>query len=154
LNAVDLRIPEIEGRVAVPYRYAYGPYYARFYAGLKEGRIVSVRCPVCKAVFLPPRPYCGRCYVDVEEEWVTCPDTGTVRAFTVVYYPFVGQPTKPPYCYALINLDGTVNELHHILGEIPFEEVRVGLRVRAVWREPEERRGTIHDIKYFAPLKE
>jgi uncharacterized OB-fold protein len=38
-----------------------------------------------------------------------------------------------------------------MLGEVKPEELRVGMRVKAVFRE--ERKASILDIKYFRPLK-
>jgi uncharacterized OB-fold protein len=34
------------------------------------------------------------------------------------------------------------------------EEIKIGMRVKAVWKTPEERVGAITDIKYFKPIKE
>jgi len=100
-------IEEIKGYLEIPFKYSYGQYFPVFYNGLKEKKIMAVSCPQCKGVILPPRPYCGRCFVDVEEEWVELEDEGTVKSYTVVHIPFTGQPTDPPYCYALIRLDAS-----------------------------------------------
>ncbi len=42
----------------------------------------------------------------------------------------------------------------HYFGEMTKEEIRIGMRVKAVWKPWEERRGSVLDIKYFAPLPE
>ncbi len=144
------RITEIKEVFTFPYKYRYGKWYGTFYEGLRQGRIMATRCGKCGRTFLPPRPYCGWCFADIQG-WVEVKDEGIVKSFTIVYMPFIGQPTKPPYCYALIVLDGCDTELHHRLDEIDFKDVHVGMRVKAVWRE--ERKGTIHDIKYFRPVK-
>ncbi len=150
-------IEEIKGYLEIPFKYSYGQYFPVFYNGLKEKKIMAVSCPQCKGVILPPRPYCGRCFVDVEEEWVELEDEGTVKSYTVVHIPFTGQPTDPPYCYALIRLDGkdgrpNMNtDFHHRIDEIDdLEAVHIGMRVKAVWKE--HRLGSIHDILYFKPV--
>ncbi len=150
-------IEEIKGYLEIPFKYSYGQYFPVFYNGLKEKKIMAVSCPQCKGVILPPRPYCGRCFVDVEEEWVELEDEGTVKSYTVVHIPFTGQPTDPPYCYALIRLDGkdgrpNMNtDFHHRIDEIDdLEAVHIGMRVKAVWKE--RRLGSIHDILYFKPV--
>jgi uncharacterized protein len=151
-------IEEIKGFFEIPFEYSYGQYYPVFYEALKDKKIIAVTCPQCKGVILPPRPYCGKCFVDVNEDWVEVSDEGYVRTFTVVHIPFPGQPTDPPYCYALIGLNGKdgnpelTTDFHHLIGEVddPENEVKVGMKVKAVWKE--HRLGNIHDIMYFKPM--
>ncbi|MBN1289175.1 MAG: Zn-ribbon domain-containing OB-fold protein [Actinobacteria bacterium] len=145
-------IKEIRGKWEMPFEYSYGQYYPIFYDHMKEGEIWTVRCSKCQRAFLPPRPYCGNCFEDVEEEWVKLSDEGSVRSYTVVRMPYSGQPTQPPYCYILVVLDGCSNEFHHLLGEADPSQIKVGMRVKAVWRPEEERTGSVHDIKYFKPI--
>ncbi|MDY6796504.1 MAG: OB-fold domain-containing protein [Actinomycetota bacterium] len=82
-------------------------------------------------------------------------DEGWVKSFTVVHMPFMGQLTEPPYCYALIRLEGKEGgygmdtDFHHRIAEVDLDKVCIGMRVKAVWAE--KRHGTIHDILYFKP---
>ena len=40
----------------MPYNYHAGFYYSRFLRELKDNkRIVGVRCPRCKKIYVPPR---------------------------------------------------------------------------------------------------
>ncbi|MHB8895776.1 MAG: Zn-ribbon domain-containing OB-fold protein [Candidatus Geothermincolia bacterium] len=143
-------VTEIRGELDIKYRYAYGEHYDRFFREMRDNRrIMAVKCPKCGAVLLPPRPYCGFCYTPVEE-WIEVSDVGTLLTFTVVYLPFVGQPTEPPYVYAFIKLDGADVQFPHILGEVDPADVRVGMRLKARWAE--KRTGTLHDIEYFRPV--
>jgi uncharacterized protein len=150
-------IEEIKGFIEIPFNYSYGQYYPVFYAALKEKKIMAVTCPECKGVILPPRPYCGKCSCDVNEEWVEVSDEGWVKSYTVIHIPFTGQPTEPPYCYALIRLYGKdgrpelTTDFHHRIDEIDdLEAVKIGMKVKAVWKE--KRMGNIHDILYFKPI--
>jgi hypothetical protein len=43
--------------------------------------------------------------------------------------------------------------LVHALDEVEPEDVYLGMRVEAVFRERDEREGSINDIKYFRPVK-
>lgn len=140
----------VQGRLDLTFRHAYGEHYDRFYREMRDnGRIVGTRCSKCREVVLPPRPYCGFCFAPTTE-WVELSDEGSLLTYTVVHLPFLGQPTEPPYAYAFIMLDGAGVQFPHILGEVEFEDIRVGMRVKAVWSE--ERKGTLHDIKYFRPV--
>ncbi len=143
-------VEEVRGELRLAYRYSYGSQYDRFYREMRDNRLImGVKCSRCGAVLLPPRPYCGFCFVP-PEGWSSVADTGTVLTYTVIHMEFDGQVTKPPYIYALIMLDGADVHLPHLIGEVEPEEVRTGMRVRAVWSE--DRKGTLHDIKYFRPV--
>jgi uncharacterized OB-fold protein len=40
----------------------------------------------------------------------------------------------------------------HLLGEVKPEDLRIGMKVKAAWKLPEEREGSILDIRYFRPF--
>jgi hypothetical protein len=148
--SVRQEIQEVVGRQRVPFEYSYGRLYPIFYGTMRDQKkLVTVKCSKCGKAILPPRPYCGACFADAKQ-WVELPDTGTIKTFTVVFQEFLGQPKKPPYCYVVVVPDGHVSEIHHLLEGVDFNQVRVGMRVKAVWEE--DRRGTIWDIKHFKPL--
>jgi hypothetical protein len=151
----DKEINEIHQTVEVPYKWSYGRYWTRFFREIKENqKIYGSRCTKCKGVLVPPVRGCGKCYALTEDEWVEVPDKGTVVSYTVVHLPFPGQPTEPPYAYTHIRLDGTDTDFIHILGEIDFDKIKIGMRVQAVWKDKEERKGDLLDIKYFKPIEE
>jgi uncharacterized OB-fold protein len=142
-------------KMDLTWRYAKGRHFTHFFRALQQDRkILGMRCPQCRRVYLPPRPVCGLCYAELAE-WVEVKDTGTVRAFTVVYLPIVdpttGQPRPVPYGMALIQLDGADTTLNHYLTETDLSKLKIGLRVQAVWRS--ERQGNMGDILYFRVLE-
>ncbi len=145
----------IPGRWDLPFRHTAGRVASHFFHALKEKRILALRCPRCQRVLIPPRPFCERCFVTLDE-WVEVGQQGTLEAFTVCYARFTGLP-DPPYCLILVKPDGADTALTHLLGEVELadvermtEAVRIGMRVEAVWRE--EREGGIQDIKYWRPV--
>ena len=62
-------------------------------------------------------------------------DKGTVLTYTVVCQPSLVLPAEPPVIYGIIQLDGAGTGFVHMLGEVKSEELRVGMRVKAVFRE-------------------
>jgi uncharacterized OB-fold protein len=88
-------------------------------------------------------------------EFVDVPDTGVIKAFSIIHLEFVGQTREPPYVYAEIVLDGAATRLIHTIGNIDVEEAKEklypGMPVRAVWREGEPI-GSLEDIVYFEPV--
>ena len=76
-------------------------------------------------------------------------DEGTLETYTIVYKPEPIHMTDAPFAFGIIRLDGANTGIFHRLGEIDFEKIRIGMRMRAVFNE--ELRGDIRDIKYFKP---
>jgi len=146
-------VTEIITPVSLDYRYAASPEESAFFRGLAEGRIVGQRCPTCKKVYVPPRPACPVDGVPTVEE-IELGQTGTVTTFCIVNVPFLGQKITPPYVSAYILLDGADIALQHLILDLPADEVRMGLRVKAVWRPESEWGTTIENISHFAPTGE
>lgn len=151
----QLEYPVEEGIISLPYRWALGPVNARFFEAFKQKRIFGTRCPKCTRVLVPARKFCPRCFVDTAE-WVEVKDVGTLRTWALISYAYVAQPKNPPYITAVIDLDGADVGLSHYIGGVEFSnlekiktQVRIGMRVRAVWKD--QREGRITDIEYFAP---
>ncbi len=139
--------------VRLRYTYAASAEESRFYRGLAEGRILGQRCPRCRKVYVPPRGACPVDGVPTTEE-VELPDRGIVTTYCVVNVPFLGQRITPPYVSAYVLLEGAdIAVLHLVLGCEPAE-VRMGMRVEAVWKPREEWGTTIENIDHFRPTGE
>jgi uncharacterized protein len=139
--------------ISLDYLYAASPEESAFFRGLAEGRILGQRCPACHKVYVPPRSACPVDGVPTTDE-VQLSDKGTVTTFCIVNVPFLGQKITPPYVSAYVLLDGADIALQHLILDIPAEEVRMGLRVGAVWKPREEWGTTIENISHFRPTGE
>ncbi len=135
------------------WRYASGAAMERFCAGLRERRIEAQQCETCNRRYLPPRPVCGNCHVDLST-WVPVAAEGRLEAWTVVHLPILdgrtGQRRPSPYGMGLIRLDGADTTVNHFLAESDPTRLHIGQRVRAVWRD--ELRGAMDDILHFEVL--
>ena len=121
--------------------------YLRAFA---EGRIVGARCPATDKVYVPPRGASPSHGLPTTDE-VEVSDNGTVTTFCIVNVPFPGQRIKPPYVAAYVLLDGAdIPFLHLILG-CAADQVRMGMRVRAVWKPREEWGMTAENITHYEP---
>lgn len=87
-------------------------------------------------------------------EFVELPDKGTVTTFAIINIPFQGQRIKPPYVAAYVLLDGSDIPFLHLVADIDAHEVRMGMRVEAVWKPREEWGFGIDNIEYFRPTGE
>ena len=139
--------------VHLDYDYAASEVESRFYRGLAEGELRGQRCPTCGKVYVPPRGACPVDGVPTDEE-VTVSDRGTVTTFCIVNVPFQGQRIEPPYVSAYVLLDGADIAIQHLILDIDAADVRMGLRVEAVWKPREEWGTTIENIRYFKPTGE
>ncbi|NVM24483.1 MAG: Zn-ribbon domain-containing OB-fold protein [Desulfobacterales bacterium] len=145
------------GTLSMPYEWSIGKYGSLFFKYLREKRrFLGIRCPRCGKVMVPPRRICGPCFQDLgEKDIVELSDTGTIMAFSVVNYPFIDPATglkRPiPYTYGYINIDGSDNIFSHVINGTDETKIKVGMKVRAVFREKME--GNIQDIKYFEIIR-
>jgi hypothetical protein len=131
------------------YSWATGVAIGRFLKELKVGRIVGSKCKRCDRTVVPPRLFCEQCFGRMEE-WVTLPDTGTVNTYSVSHISTDTTRLKTPIIPAVIEIDGTNKAgFLHLIGETKSEDVKIGMRVKAVWETPSKRKGSITDIKYF-----
>jgi uncharacterized OB-fold protein len=139
--------------IELDYLYAASPEESLFYTSLSQGKLVGQRCPTCGKVYIPPRSACPADGTPTAEE-VELPDTGTVTTFCIVNVPFLGQRITPPYVSAYVLLDGADIAFLHLILDIPADEVRMGMRVKAVWKPEDEWGTTIENIDHFAPTGE
>ena len=135
------------------YAWDAGVAIGRYLAELKEGRLIGVRCRQCRRTVIPPRNFCEWCFRPMDD-WIALPDTGTVNTFSLCYVTWDMRRVEEPEISAVIDIDGTepLVGIMHLLDEVEPDDVKIGMRVKAVWRPPEEREGSILDIKYFKPI--
>ena len=139
--------------VRLSYQHTASPAETSYLLGLAEGRLLGQRCPACRKVYLPPRGACPTCGVPTSEE-VALPAAGTVTTFCVVSVPFTGQRVQPPYVAAAVLIDGADIPIQHLVLGCEPGEVRMGMRVRAVWKPREDWSTTIENIGHFEPSGE
>lgn len=141
---VDVQVP-----VDYTYNYRIGPYLERYIKGLGEKKILGVTCPECSKVTVPPRKICGACN-RVLDEWVEVGPAGTVENYTVGHVKInkgLVEKLDSPQLLAMIKLDGaTVPLLGEIKGIEPTE-LKKGLRVKAVFKDPPE--DSLSDLSHF-----
>ena len=143
-------------RGKMEYAWDTGAAVGRFMAGLKNGEILGLRCSQCKRTVVPPRAFCELCYVPMDR-WTRLSDTGVVNTFSVSFVNWDATRRETPEVPAVIEIDGASPGMGilHLLGEVGEDletvltRVAIGKRVKAVWKPPEEREGSITDIRYF-----
>ena len=137
-------------------RYAWdaGVAIGRYLAELKEGRIIGVRCHHCRRTVVPPRIFCEWCFRPMDE-WVYLEDHGVVNTFSICYVRWDMERLEEPLIPAVIEIAGASKGMGilHLLGEVDPQKVKIGMKVKAVWKPAAERIGAITDIRYFKPIE-
>lgn len=132
------------------YDYTPGIATTRFLRAIKEKRLVGERCPETGKVYVPPRGVSPVSGLPTTEQ-VELGLDGTMVSYCVVNLDFTGNAQEIPYVSALILVDGSDLPIYGLVREIPYDEVRVGLRLRSVWVEPSEMTTSFENIKWWAP---
>ncbi|MCJ1676777.1 OB-fold domain-containing protein [Streptomyces sp. APSN-46.1] len=135
----------IVAEARLDYTYSPGRAQTAYINALSEQKTVGERCPSCRKVYVPPRGACPTCGVATTERVEVGP-SGTVTTYCIVNIKARGLDIEVPYVYAHIALDGAGLALHGRIGGIPYDQVRMGLRVEPVWtagsRHPDHYRPT------------
>jgi uncharacterized OB-fold protein len=132
--------------VRLRYLHTASPGETAYLRGLAEHRLLGQRCGVCGQVYVPTRGTCPADGVTMTEE-VELPESGTVTTFCIVNVGYPGQKVTPPYVAAAVLLDGADIAFQHLVLGCEPGEVRMGMRVRAVW-------GESGSISHFTPTGE
>ena len=133
------------------YNYRVGQYVERYIKGLGQKKIMGVKCPGDASVVVPPRKYCGRCNA-IMDEWVEVGPEGTVENFTVGHVNLnrgAVEKADTEYVIALIKLDGATSLLPARVQGVSPTNVEVGMRVKAVFKDPAE--DSLEDLSHFEP---
>jgi len=156
LNLKDIqsgKVPSVTYKPNLKYAWDNGVAIGRYLAELKKGKIIGKKCNVCKRVLVPPRLFCEICWRPTDE-WTYVNDTGTILTFVVSHVNWDASRVEKGRRYhtpAVIELDGAGKDqgILHLIDEIEPYDLKIGMKVEAVWKDPGERIGAITDIKYF-----
>jgi hypothetical protein len=146
-------VTKIVTPISVDYMYTPGKSATNSLRGIEQGKLIGMSCSKCERVYFPARGSCARCGAELDKP-VEVRDTGTVTTFCVVRVPSQNITVELPYCVAHILLDGADIPFFFLIQECDFDQVRMGMRVQAVWKDPSDFGITFENIRYFKPLDE
>ncbi len=135
------------------YAWDNGVAIGRYLAELKNGKIIGKACTRCKRILVPPRLFCEVCWRPTDQ-WAYVQDTGTILTSIVSHVHWNAARVEQGKRYhtpAVIELDGAGKDqgIFHLIDDIEPYDIKIGMKVKAVWKKPEDRIGAITDIKYF-----
>ena len=146
-------IKYVETTIHLPYDYVAGEYKERYLRGLKDKKILGSKCSKTGKIFIPP-VVCSPESFAPATEFVELSHRGVVTTFCTVNIPVIDRSIEIPYVAASVALDGAAISMFALIQECKPEDVRMGMRVEAVFKPDGERVGDHQDILYFRPTGE
>ena len=152
-------LPFVSVHYNTPYHWSTGQYMGRFYQELRDtGIIYANQCSECSYCLVPPRILCPRCHIRMGK-WIEMGPKGRLLAYGVVeeafWDPHEGKMREVPYTHAYFQLDGPpAGAFSHMLEETDPKKIKIGMRVEAVFKPPEERIGHLRDILHFRTIED
>ncbi len=155
IKSVD-EVPNISDAPDLRYAWDNGLAISTYLDGLKKGKIRGSLDTHTNRLMVPARPFSEIADLAPVTNYFNLPDSGVVKTFTISHVNWDSSPLSDGKVniFVVIALDG-INEdmgLVHKLGEVDPQDVKIGMRVKAVWKAESKRTGSILDIDYFAPL--
>ena len=139
--------------VRLDYTYAAGPSSEIFLRGTQERRLLGRRCSECAKVYMPPRGVCSMCGAPFTDEIVEVSQTGTVTTFAVVNVNFASREIDLPYAAVEVLFDGAHITSQFLIQGATHDQVRMGMRVRAVWKDG-DLEPTLSNVTHVEPVDE
>lgn len=145
----------------IEYEHAMGDITQEFFRRVQEeGQLYGRHCPECERVLIPPREFCEQCFEETDS-WEPIEDEGEIHSITIQQYSYEGLP-ESPLAMVRVDLDGADTGLLHWADgddidltdpDVAKNELAVGTRVQANWKDEDERTGDITDIEFFEPVE-
>jgi len=146
-------VQRIRTPAALHYRYNPGIAPTVFLRELAQKRIVGGVCPTSGEVYVPPRGMSPKFGVPTSGTVEVGPKA-SITAFCVVHIGFGVNAPPVPFVSALILPDGASVSLYGLIQEIPYDEVRTGMRVEPVWVDDDQLSTSFENIKWWRPIDE
>ncbi|MFQ5999515.1 MAG: Zn-ribbon domain-containing OB-fold protein [Candidatus Bathyarchaeia archaeon] len=153
-----------EGEWAVgEYEYKAWKHHEEFIEGFKQKKIVASICSGCGRVYVPPTYICGRCFRWMNERTVVS-DKGVITSFVLstpmrkgmkilgmdpVEAGIVAEGEVLIPC--MVKFYGSDSFIQTILLNVDPKDVKVGMKVQAVWSK--KPKGRLSDLEGVEPIK-
>lgn len=137
-----------EDGIPVHYLYTYGVAGEKFFRGIMEKEtFLATKCSACNTTYVPPRIYCEKCFAELKD-YSDVGTTGEVHSFTVCHKDMSGKTLPKPKVIVFVKIDNTNGGIVHELDCSP-DKAKIGMKVKAVFKDKSSRTGGITDIVCF-----
>ncbi|MFH2125960.1 MAG: Zn-ribbon domain-containing OB-fold protein [Pseudomonadota bacterium] len=104
-----------------------------FIGYLEEGQVCGTKCVTCGSVFFPPRAQCYKCRDKAQIEWFQVQGSGKLATYSELKYAPTGFGEDLPYAIAVLDMGGY--KLFGRIGDVPLDQVKVGMELTPVAHE-------------------
>ena len=156
-------VPPTRLRTSFFMDYPVGLFNGRFAREMRDnGRLLGIVCRHCGFSLLPPQAVCTVCHGENFEDpnWAEMGPEATVAGFMTFNMPYIDsndlsvKKGNSTVGQLMVDSPGrTSGFLWHFIGEAEAARLRNGMRVRAVFRPREERKGLMSDIVHWVPVE-
>ncbi|MCX7959442.1 MAG: Zn-ribbon domain-containing OB-fold protein [Deltaproteobacteria bacterium] len=135
------------GQIPVNYVYTLGIAGDEFFRAIRDkGYFIASKCS-CGKKYIPAQMYCDECFGECNE-YEKVGTEGELYSYTECYYDYQGKRYEEPHLIGLIKFKGYEGGIIHRLN-ISRDEIKIGMKVEAVFKPQKQRTGSIEDILYF-----
>jgi hypothetical protein len=106
---------------------------ARFWEGLKQGRLFTTKCKKCGKVYFPPTADCSKCYLS-NMDWIELTGDAELITWTIMQVRPKSFSQHPPYVIAVVKLKEGINVMAW-LTNIKHEDIKPGIKLKLVTKE-------------------
>jgi uncharacterized OB-fold protein len=137
----DAPVTGMDYHMHLEYHEKLCPVVRDYAEALLDKKLIGHKCPQCGLVFAPPRGYCPICVVPTtKDDEIELQQQAVVTNYTIVTpVQYHGQQATERFAKASLLLDGGGTLSLQDLLDIEVDDVRIGLRVEAVWAPDGER---------------
>lgn len=121
-DTLPIDMPPLSSDLSMPYTLTPGRAAGAFLAQIARRRLVGSKFKSSGTVVVPAQDFCPLTG-DAEFDLVEAPPTGTLSAFTETAQGLIG----------LVRIDGSDVDFAHRLVDTSYADLKIGLRVEAVW---------------------
>jgi uncharacterized OB-fold protein len=121
---------------AKPLPSADDPFNARFWDGLRQGRLMLQTCMDCHVPRFPASRHCPHCHSELCD-WLAVDGHGVVESFCTfhkAYWP--GFAADVPYSVVQVRMTNGVRFYSNLVG-VDTPDIQIGMQVQAVFERVE-----------------
>ncbi len=105
-------------------------FYKKFVEGLREGKLLGMKCKSCGNTITPPSAVCPGCH-SMDLEWIELSKEGTLATYTIIHVAPDAFKDKAPYAVGVVRLDGGGSIFGYFRGDI--SNIEIGKKVKIVF---------------------
>jgi len=106
---------------------------AKFWEGLKQGKLFATKCTRCGDIYFPPTADCPRCYSS-NMNWIELTGDAELITWTIIHVSPKSFSQHSPYIIAIAKLKEGPRVMAWLTNVKP-EDIKVGMKLKLVTKQ-------------------